>query len=581
MYRIQRIAVLISIILCGIFNFAEAQTIITFSARTDKATSINKGSITKDGITITANQGSNFLNYDEYRIYSNSTFKVSSEVGNITKVELTCVAGYGPRNFKNQKVGEYSCSGTKGTWTGNATTLSLKANGPVRITSIKVTLDKANPELSLSSTESCATLNKAYSSPVLNNPYNLPVTFSSTNEEVATVDVQTGIVTLVSAGSTNINIDFAGNENFQPAHLSYKLIVNDDYGEKNEFSKVTDASTLKAGDILIIVNEDEKVALGTKNSNNFGTVTATINNHALTADNATTITLGGTAGEWTLYTTYGYLYAASNSANQLKAESEIEQNAKAKIYIIDGNANIEFQGNNSHNLIRYNSRNDLFSCYDTNIQSDIQLYRKDSNTQANSDVTLNIGSTGYATMYYGDRNLIVPSNVDVRTYAVIDGMLTNCHTYVAGSIIPKGTAVVVKATPGNYTFKIATDTTGIFTDKSNQLRGFDEDATTTGGVKYYKLTTKNGANVGFYWGASNGSAFTIPAHKAYLAVPSGESAGAKTGYIFDSGTTGIVSIESTSNASVTKAPIYNISGKRVGKNFKGLIICNGQKYIKN
>ncbi len=57
-------------------------------------------------------------------------------------------------------------------------------------------------------------------------PVALPVTYSSTNENVATVDPATGEVTLIAEGSTSIIAVFAGNDNYNAARATYLLIVN-------------------------------------------------------------------------------------------------------------------------------------------------------------------------------------------------------------------------------------------------------------------------------------------------------------------------------------------------------------------
>ena len=44
-----------------------------------------------------------------------------------------------------------------------------------------------------------------------------------------------------------------------------------------------------------------------------------------------------------------------------------------------------------------------------------------------------------------------------------------------------------------------------------------------------------------------------------------------------SSTTGIDTIKATQNEN---APIYNLAGQRVGKNYKGVVIQNGKKFIK-
>ena len=72
----------------------------------------------------------------------------------------------------------------------------------------------------------------AYKAGELENPpyyYNYskvsPVTFSSTNTDVATVD-SNGVVTVIASGTTNIKVNFAGNDKYKPHEASYLLTVD-------------------------------------------------------------------------------------------------------------------------------------------------------------------------------------------------------------------------------------------------------------------------------------------------------------------------------------------------------------------
>ena len=63
---------------------------------------------------------------------------------------------------------------------------------------------------------------------------------------------------------------------------------------------------------------------------------------------------------------------------------------------------------------------------------------------------------------------------------------------------------------------------GTFTkDEANKLNGSDEEALTTGGVVYYALSTKGGANIGFYWMAEGGAAFANGIDALFVAVTGG------------------------------------------------------------
>lgn len=199
---------------------------------------------------------------------------------------------------------------------------------------------------------------------------------------------------------------------------------------------------------------------------------------------------------------------------------------------------------------------------------------------AKSDVTLSIDNDGYATLYYSDRALTVPANAKAYTYKIAQNasgdVLNLSKTYEAGSVIPAGTAVLVNAAEGDYTFTVAA-TDGV-ADADNVLKGTDGAATTEGGTMYYMFS--NGSKgLGFYWGAANGAAFQNGAHKAYIAYTPSSSSSAKSFLAIGKGaTTGIGSVIAADNGS-DDAVFYNLSGQRVGKGYKGIVVRNGCKFV--
>lgn len=134
-------------VLALIANVSFGQTVVTFTAETDKgsfdATQTGTGAdkITKDGVTIQTSNGA--FAAAQYRIYKSAKFTVSSTVGNITKVVITCTAEgtakYGPGSFTGDN---YKAStGKEGTWSGNAASLTLTASSnQVRATKVEVTI---------------------------------------------------------------------------------------------------------------------------------------------------------------------------------------------------------------------------------------------------------------------------------------------------------------------------------------------------------------------------------------------------------------------------------------------------------
>lgn len=101
------------------------------------------------------------------------------------------------------------------------------------------------------------------------------------------------------------------------------------------------------------------------------------------------------------------------------------------------------------------------------------------------------------------------------------------------------------------------------------------DGETKGAANIYCLAKKNNV-VGFYQVAST---VTIPANKAYLKIGTPTSTSAKYYSIGIGGnTTGIQAIQQ--NSVKADGIMYSLSGQRVGKDYKGIVICNGKKMIK-
>ena len=127
---------------------------ITFTAGTDKGTKIadNAGedAVTKDGITIATNNGC--FATDQYRVYKNATFTVTSTVGTITSIKVTCTANgtakQGPGCLENPSTGayEFEAAGKTGSWTGSAEEVSFTCpSNQCRMTEVVVTVGEADP----------------------------------------------------------------------------------------------------------------------------------------------------------------------------------------------------------------------------------------------------------------------------------------------------------------------------------------------------------------------------------------------------------------------------------------------------
>lgn len=216
----------------------------------------------------------------------------------------------------------------------------------------------------------------------------------------------------------------------------------------------------------------------------------------------------------------------------------------------------------------------VFDCKRADKNGVIQVSKIVYYAPASAEIKVNIGATGYATLYYSDRALVVPENVYAYTYKVTNGKLDESYLYNAGETIPAATGVVLKAAPGEYTFAASQKAGDVDTD--NLLKGSDEATLTTGGAVYYKLSLNKAGDansVGFYYGAADGAAFTNGAHKAYLALPAASGVRA---FLFNGNTTTGIQ-NATSNNATTQ--VYDLQGRRVQSAQKGLYIINGKKVL--
>ena len=158
------------------------------------------------------------------------------------------------------------------------------------------------------------------------------------------------------------------------------------------YALVTDVTTLADGDKIIIVGQTEVVdeennttvtpyAMAYNRGNNFGSVAVTINDNKITTNQANVITLEANGENWNLNAFEGYLYAASKTANQLKAEEVVDEdgNANAAITMADDTTRIIFQGTNTRNHMRFNPNNGnpIFSCYaeTSPVKSPVYIYK--------------------------------------------------------------------------------------------------------------------------------------------------------------------------------------------------------------
>lgn len=223
--------------------------------------------------------------------------------------------------------------------------------------------------------------------------------------------------------------------------------------------------------------------------------------------------------------------------------------------------------NNGKLVYVYGKRQDYFSV--AGIKSTSKVYGL---------TTVKIAfSEGYGT-YYSNYPFEMPEGVTgciITDANVGSGTLTIEEKYTAGETVPACTGLLLKGEANASGYDVVNTKLSPTAPEDNLLKGSAEAATTEGGTYYYMLShDKKGENVGFYWGAENGGAFTNKAGKAYLAL---DAATAAKAFVLDGSTTGISAIADESS----NAAVYTLSGMKLNgeKLQKGIYIKNGRKFV--
>ena len=227
------------------------------------------------------------------------------------------------------------------------------------------------------------TIGDTFTQPTLTtSPTGLQVSYSSSNTDVASVNATTGAVTIHAAGTAIITAAFPGDDQYNSGKATYTIVVSEKQTPvdpdppvvaTNKYELVTDASTLVAGDSILIVygtGSYRRIMATTTYKDNYreaGEFVFNDDNTITPSANDAVVVLGGQEGAWTLYVANGnetgYLSSSSSSSNNMKTVQTVDKNAQATISISSGSATIKFQGSYTRNLLKYNTSSPRFSCY--------------------------------------------------------------------------------------------------------------------------------------------------------------------------------------------------------------------------
>lgn len=149
------------------------------------------------------------------------------------------------------------------------------------------------------------------------------------------------------------------------------------------FTLVRDASELKEGDVLVIVNKAAGVALSTEQrSNNRGATPVVLtDDNVVVTPQVQFLILEGTASGWYFNTGNGYLAQKEDGKEQsFLTQTNKDKNSKALITVSSatGVAEVEFQGSGTYRTIQCNTFNSpiIFSCYSGTLnKGEVYLYK--------------------------------------------------------------------------------------------------------------------------------------------------------------------------------------------------------------
>ena len=356
---------------------------------------------------------------------------------------------------------------------------------------------------------------------------------------------------------------------------------------------VSDLSTLKVGDQLVIANPGTHEVMGkfpyTRGSHNrdaipshFISETELLINPEFIAE----LMLEGDPDAWLLKDEESYLSVKVGGKNELfvsSSPSHSRRNGDKETFLT-----ISLSSDKRHHNLVFNVKSSsswipkqltynagLYSCYSKR-DSEVALYRRERIVDA-----IVIDELKMATYYYGTKAFALPEGLIAYTVHVNNGTLIKGRTYKGNQVLPANQAVIIEGAQGLYFLKEAS--TSEVADPENLLRGSDVRQSieaASPNEKLYKLSIAESegiSSLGFYWDDENGDRIVNRPHKAYLAFMQSPTSTLHFISMPVPITMGITAIRKPSKNDV----IYNLSGQKVTRPVSGIYIINGKKvYLK-
>ena len=210
-------------------------------------------------------------------------------------------------------------------------------------------------------------------------------TITSGTAQTPSGNSQTGTTTktfFIPSGDTYFQLKVSGASYFSSIVITYDDGNSGGGSDGCPWELVTDASSLAAGDAIVIAAKDYNFAISTnQGSNNRGQAAITKSGNTIAEPSSSvqvlTLKTGKVSNSFAFYTGSGYLYAASSSSNYLRTENTLSNNSSWTISIAaNGTATLKANGTNSRNVMQYNQSSSLFACYASASQKALVIYKE-------------------------------------------------------------------------------------------------------------------------------------------------------------------------------------------------------------
>ena len=494
---------------------------------------------------------------------------------------------------------------------------ALSANYAPASATVDITVQDSRAEAGISFNEDAdeTTWGESYTGQALTNNNGVAVSWSSTNEAVATVDSEGG-VTILKAGETDIKATFAGNATYKAADASYTLTVN----------KAEAGLSYTTTSFDIMLNDASFVAPTLQNPNGLTGITYSSNNEtvAIVDENTGELAYESSAvGTAKITATFaGNDWYESGSANYtINIVDPTAKGSKYNPYTVAEVNTGDYSGNNyvrgyivgvfvgkdsqaaslgNSNIALSDSKDEKGGDKTIAVQlpsgSIRNAWNIDDNNVVGMEVLVYGNITGYFTNKTGVKStseisaISVPAtisasgwtslasaydlnysgaeeqeSVPVAAYAISNIKKTSV-TLTQHDAAPAGVGMILKGKPGStYSIPVTTSVESF----ANELSA----AVTATAVAANSVYAVSGGKLKLFTGTK------VPAGKAYLLaskVPA-EAHGLTLDFDEDGETTGIAEI--SSKKGLLDGDFYDLSGRKVVQPTKGLYIMNGKKVI--